>query len=379
MAELLLPRNEYEICELFEDLLFMRTEKFSFSQTEPREDKYRLSEKGLEAISKIGVLNRIFRRWFQTTWGWNTWSRQFEGETPRQELSNLYSDFTKGRAMFSVELRKENNVWKVVPHLFFEKEMGRGNNFFLYGLREAERKKGKILKPNFDPGFRDFLQRLFNAEEKLKKLKSYSPPSSQKEKYWRIFWLQAGPSLVFSISLDLSKKDLVPLGVMFQDCLEEFIHFQGTALDDFISVDELVFEFWRILQKSDQRLLPFEVMTTKEEKVLSRLLSQKKSVYSLAVFYSLGMALDEKILFPIDRYFGSAEIVWTDKASFLQTLAVTIELGNKGFKMPPSAGKNKEKSVLWIMGLEDTVFDVMRSWFALPTSFRLLEPVLKYF
>ena len=63
MPELIIPRNEKELCEIFEVLLFMDTEKFPYFEQEKSDDKYKMNKEDISLLNKTGALNRIFRRW----------------------------------------------------------------------------------------------------------------------------------------------------------------------------------------------------------------------------------------------------------------------------------------------------------------------------
>ena len=57
-----LPRNEYEMCGFFEDLLFMKIEKFSPELgSESEKLKLRLTDKDTTLLDKTGIL----RKWCQ--------------------------------------------------------------------------------------------------------------------------------------------------------------------------------------------------------------------------------------------------------------------------------------------------------------------------
>ena len=57
------PRDEHWLCELFEDLLFMRTEEFMSKEDQKESKEYRLSERELQNLNELGIVNRIFRKW----------------------------------------------------------------------------------------------------------------------------------------------------------------------------------------------------------------------------------------------------------------------------------------------------------------------------
>lgn len=327
--DFILPRNEYELCELFEDLFLMKTEKFLSTLGRRDDALFRFSEKGLKIIESSGIINKIFRRWFQTTWGDENWSTHFAGETPRQELSRLYPELNTGSAFLSVDLIKRGSNWAIEPTL--------------------------DLKRN--------------------------PP---REKEWKLFWKEAGERIVFNIVLDLPNPELTEIAQECQIYLNEFVLGQGCGIDDFLGVDKLTNGFWNIMRRHDRRLLSYENLVSQNERKLSQNAKNPSELYSMLVFFNLGVALDEHLLCPADRYFGCAEMVWTDKMNFLGSFGRTIELANNELKMPPIKGvlenarENPSLKKL-IENMEDLNFNIMRLWFAPPTSFRFLDSARQHF
>ena len=379
MTELVFPRNEKEMCELFEDLLFMRTEKFSDFPKSEGDEKYKITEQGLALLAKRGVINRIFRRWFQTTWGWRNWTDHFEGETPRQELNAWYPDFSEGRMMLSVEMVRKEGDWKIEPRLFKVADLKEGP--VVFGIQETQKQKnGKILTPpSYDPGFRAFGKYLHTVEEYAKKVKSYSPPLSREETYWKLFVFQVGPQLVARMPLNLPQKSRMKLSVIFHEYLDSCFLSQSSKLDDFLSIDTIISDLWNILRAHDKKLLDYGTMNPEDEEDIAQHLHERGYLYSTRAFYLLGHLFDELILFPLDRYFNSVEIVWTSKENFLGSFATTIELLNNNLKLPKMEYHDKtEKKAAEFMNLDDTALVLERLWFAPPTCFRLLPVTQQY-
>lgn len=379
------PRDEFQLCEFFEDLLLMRTEKFApgaEGESKATEDRLKFSDRGLENLKRKNVINRIFRRWLQTNWGWDNWSRHFKGETPRQEISRLYNEFDAGESLLSVELSKRGDEWSIEPRIFFSQDLPQDQGFFLYGLHSSLRGTGEVFEPNFDPDFPDFQKRILKSEGVAKKLKSYSPPQSKEGTYWRLFWAQAGANLIFGSRLDLPKSDLLALSMEVQNYLDSMIASQTGSRDDFVSMDQVSHDLWNILSGYDSKLESHDEVVLKNEKDLFDKLNREdpKFLYSMVVFFNFGVVFDQTVLFPADRYFGGAEIVWTDHRNFLRSLLTTADLANKSFIFPDftkdlSEGKYAEQ----IRTMAEENLDVMRVWFSPPTYFRFLPSVLEYF
>ena len=404
MPEFIIPRDEKVLCELFGDFLFMKTEKFRGFRKERSDGKFRLNTADLRLLNKTGVVGRFFRRWFQTTWGVNTWSAFFEGETPRQELSHHYHDFADGGALLSVEMEQQEqnhsnileadrfgigtcgrNVgmtnrageWRIVPHLFLKKDFVDGG-IFTTGMRNA---KSKSLAPSFDFGFNKFAEFMIRAEKAAKSLKSYSPPENEEEKWWKLFWSQIGASLAFNIELELPPERLLKIALGLQDCMDNAVRHQGSGAGDFIEIDNLFGYLWQIITDNDKRLLSHAEMIDKNEDTMDLRMREPDYLYSTKVFYHLGHMFDEKILFPTGTYFGGAECVWTDQQNFLGAFQNTISLLKSNLAVIKGGTRlsREEKRQMDYMGIEKTALNIERTWFAPPTVFRLLPSVMRYF
>lgn len=373
-----MPRGEKELCGLFEDFLFMRTEKFPGFLKEKSDVAYKLNSDDLGLLHKTGIAGRIFRRWFQTTWGYNTWSTFFSGETPRQELGHYYPDHDDGGGLLYVEMEEWNKKWRVVPHLFLKKDIGEGGGVFTAGLKNI---KLQSSAPSFDFGFKKFAEYMLQVEKLAQSLRSYNPPANENEKWWKLFWEQAGASLAFNIQLELPPKQLIKIAFEIQKLLDYFAERQGNGAGDFIEIDNMFMYLWGVLMGNDKRLLSYAKMTDKNEKLMSSRMSESYYLYSTKIFYLLGHIFDEKILFPIDMYFGGVECVWTDHQNFLGAMInTTLLLKNDlaPLEKSPKLSAEEKRQVDYI-GIMETAFNIERTWFAPPTVFRLLPRVKRYF
>lgn len=378
MPELIMPRNEKELCGLFEDLLFMRTEKFPGFLKEKSDDDFKLNEGDLGLLRKTGITGRIFRRWFQTTWGLNSWSVFFSGETPRQELGHYYPGPLGGNALLYVEMEERNKKWRVIPRLFLKKDIGGDGGVFSAGLKNI---KLQSLAPSFDFGFKKFAEYMLQVERLAQSLRSYNPPRDEEEKWWKLFWEQIGASLAFNIQMELPPKQLIKIAFEIQKFLDYFVQQQGRGTGDFIEIDNLFAYLWDILMGNDKRLLPYALMIDKNEKIMDARMNEPGYLYSTKIFYLLGHIFDEKILFPIDVYFGGAECVWTDHQNFLGAMINTTLLLKNNLAPPKKVLKlnPEEKKQMDYLGVTETAFNIERTWFAPPTVFRLLPSVMRYF
>ena len=378
MPEFVLPRNERELCELFDNLLFMRTEKFTGFHKEKSDDAFKLNEHDIRLLHNTGITGRIFRRWFQTNWGNMDWSTFFSGETPRQELSHYYPDIGSGNALLFAEMKERNREWRTAPHLFLKKDIAEGGGVFTLGLKNI---KPRLSVPSFDLGFKKFADYMFHMEKTAQGLKSYNPPEDEEEKWWRLFWEQVGASLVFNIKLELPQEQLLNIAFKIQDCLDYFVRQQRGGAGDFIEIDNLFAYLWDILMDNDKRLLSYAEMIDKNEALMDTRMSEPDYLYSTKVFFHLGHMFDEKILFPIDMYFGGVECVWTDHQNFLGALINTTMLLKNDLAVFVDNTKlsAEEKRRMNYMSVGEIALNIECVWFAPPTVFRLLPRVTRYF
>src|SRR3989344_869442 len=381
--DFVVPRDEREMCSLFEDLLFMKTEKFV---KRPRDQSpVAISERGKTLLGNIGITSRIFRRWYQTTWGNGGNSRYFLGETPRQELSVHYPDLAGGHAYMNVELVMAEEP-KIIPHFFTKDEVKKYGGVFSMGrdvfadYAKKHQKLNRLLAPHFDPEFRHFLSNIERVGGEIIGANIMQFPQDTEARFWKIFWQDATISYALNLELDLPRKDVIEISAFFHSLFGYTVANQGNGSDDFINFDNMFQACWDILLRFDKRLLPSDEIVNLKERCgnFDALMNIKDGPYSLAIWYNLANLFDELILFPADRYFGAVECVWTDKQNFLNDLLITYELLNNNLKIKYDQGFTKEQKRFLAAGIEKKATDIYRLWFAPPTAFRFLPRALKY-
>ena len=370
-----LPRNEYEMCSFFEDLLFMRAEKFSPEPDEaPEKSELKLNDKEIALLYKTGCLNRIFRRWFQTTWLYTGNSKHFEGGTPRQELARLYPDLENGWDFISVKLKKENEEWKIIPRYFSKKWLEEEKNVFEFGLKNLKISKDKLVEPQLDCEFKVFVDWLSQAEKAAKKIRPERMKfESDFIKYLMLFFETAPSNIVLNCKMNLSPEKFGKVSWELREYLLWLFKNQPQGKDNYWDIDDVFFNCWNILRKANKNLLKYEELIDimdRVEKIGQNKLVQK----SAEVLYRLRVAFDRYFLFPLDRYFGGMEVVWTDKQTFLNELAITINLLKKNFKI-----KRDFETERKFLDIGDIAYDIRFIWFAPSTSFRFLDSIYRYF
>jgi hypothetical protein len=357
-------RDEYEICELFTDFLFNTNEVLG--------QGVGLSKEGVELLSKTGIINKIFRRWYQTTFGNVTWTQYFDGETFRQEITRNGKSFNNGKSLLLVDLVHKNNKWIIEPSVCRE------NNESIF----EQKLKQTILDDNnqsdFDSVFRleNFIRWLFELEKDAKLLNKKLPDDIF-EKYWQLFWGQVGGNITMNIGLDLPKAELLVLSSEIQDSLTVIFSEHSNQKEDFIVVDDLIRKLWSILRNFDDNLISFDKVVMDEAMSVAidpNNTKQKQYLYSEKVFFSLGVVLDQTVLYPMNWYFGVIEQVWQDKISFFSNLSVTIELLNNNLELPEIEDRHKE-TAKFFDDIANFMEDIDQVWFG-PSSFvRLLKPL----
>lgn len=366
------PRDEYQLCELFEDLLFMRTEKFLLKEDQKESEKLKLSEKEIQLLNKLGILNRIFRRWFQITWGYEGNSKHFKGETPCQELSKLYPELNQGKEYLSVKLVKQGEKWNTVPCYFSKRILEKEGGAFEYGLKNLENEKIEIVSPQFDCEFRVFVDFLRQGEKVVRKMKPEIKFENDFVKYSKLFLETAPTNLVLNCLLDLNEREFASLSFKFRNSLIQFFNSQPYGEDNYLDTDKILFQLWEILREKDKNLPTFqEIVDIKRRK--EKIEKDKNFKKAVEILHRLGVAFDRYVLFPIDRYFGGAEIVWTEQQSFFDDLAVSIMLLKKNLKIETTEAQRK------FLNIGDIAYNIRYLWFAPPTSFRLLGRIFQYF
>jgi len=369
-----LPRNEYEMCGFFEDLLFIKTEKFLPEiGPESEELKLKLTDKDAALLDKAGVLNRIFRRWFQTTWLYEGESKHFKGATPRQELTELYPDLENGWDFMSVKLTKSSEQWKVAPRYFSKKWLEEEKNVFEYGLKNLKDRKEGFVEPQLDCEFEVFIDWLSLAEKVARKISPKMKFDNDFVKYLMLFLEMAPANIILNCKMDLTKEKFGKASIELRNYIFYLFKNQARGKDNYWDIDDVFFNCWNILREVDKGLVSYKNIIDLGDRA-KRIRENKLLQKSAEVLYRLGVAFDRDFLFPLDRYFGGMEVVWSGKQAFLNELAITINLLKKNLKIERNFETEKR-----FLDIGDIAYDVRYIWFAPSTSFRFLDSIYRYF
>lgn len=368
------PRNEEELCSLFEDLLFLRVKDFS-PELEEESSEHRLSNKDIAFLNKNGILNRIFRRWSQTTFGYEGLSKHFGGETPRQELARIRPGLNEGKEYFSVNLEKVREEWKVIPHYFSSEFLKKEGGVFRYGLKNlAKSKNSSLVEPQLDIGFKTFVYLLKKVEKSKNGTRKKTDFENDFAKYWNLFLEMGASQVVLNCGIKFDKGEFNNVAKKFYNCLIYYFKQQSYGEDNYLSMDGIIFALWNVLRESNKNLPSFEEVADIKLKA-EKMKKDPQFKKAVEVFYRLSKAFDAYILFPIDRYFGLAEIVWTDKGSFFEDLGITFHLLKNNLKVENSREENGDK----YLDVNDIALDLKYIWFCPCRSFRMIGSAFQYF
>ncbi len=378
------PRSAHELCELFSMLFFGRVENFYKElSSDPKVKDTHFSKIAEKSLKDHHVINRIFRCWYQTNWLHENWAGDFDGATPRQELSASISQIGTGEAMLSVAIESKfvsqgvGESWReqleVVPRIYSRDDLKNAGGAFLYGLRELKLHKTGVVAPNFDPEFRDFAKRLRTLKTNADSLDSYTLHDMPEELvYWRLFIENAVMGILSALPVSFTTSNLHEA---HQDFVTILLGFAGIQKDGeclYISIDKLFGYFWVILSKYDKTLVPYnEIIVTNSDEVDEVKMRNPVYAHSSAVLYLLGYNFDAKFLFPADRYFNAVEIVWQNKLTFVESLSIFYYLLNNNLSMLPPPNTDKEMTAMYErfnIGSTSQHRDAM--WFNPPTCFR---------
>lgn len=375
------PRDEYEMCSLFGDLLFMRLDRDISNESHQR--GLQLNAAARQKLIGSDIINRVFRSWYQTTWGNTDWRDDFAGNTPRQELSAFRPDIGTGDALLSVALEEKilsplsgdgtgGARLEAIPRLFTRDALSVAGGAFMYGLHELEKNKRGVVAPNYDPDFRRFAQKLERVKQFAESLASYNladlPPETV---YWRLFIDHAIADVLSFLPLSLDEKPQMRLHGDMVTILMGAMGLQKDGEFDYISIDALFGYFWHAISRCDRTLLSYADVMSNSRDDIGKRMENERSAHSQAMLYRLGHAFDEHFLFPADSYWGAVEIVWQDKITFMNNLGVTLHL----LTHPRFAEKEKmsksDRKRYTMFGMEHTLNAVSGMWFNPPTCFRV--------
>lgn len=371
-----LSRNEYEMCGFFEDLLFMKMEKFSPElRPEPEEIKLKLTDDDAALLDKTGVLNRIFRRWFQTTWLYEGSSEHFRGETPRQELAKLYPDLKEGWDFISVKLIKNSGAWKIAPRYFSKKWLEEERNVFEYGFKNLKDQKNELVEPQLDCEFKVFIEWLSYTENVARKINPKMKFDNDFTKYLILFLEMTSSNIILNcgMGIDSTKEKFAKASLELRNYIFWLLKSQPRGKDKYWDIDNVFQDCWDILRKTDKDLISYRDAIDLGRRV-QKISGNKLFKKSAEVLYRFGVAFDRYFLFPLDRYFGGVEVVWTDKQAFFNELAMTINLLKNNLKIERDLKAERK-----FLDIGDIAYDIRYIWFAPSTSFRFLDSIYYYF
>ena len=336
-----------------------------------------------EFIADSGTFSRFFRRWYQTTWGTESYCDFFSGTTPRQRLEreiitgHLLDDHRifispridqnvlsegKGIAYHYYSLvystnRKDNDCCNPSP-LFTEfSSLGR---LLERGLTSNNKGVLRVSYdhywPHFHIGDKDFLSWIVKILLKMGLIEFR--PSEKRPVIGKLFLNSRGKAYFslepqdqfaafFETFLNLSIANIVEAAIsgttfskrtatedsvriaIKKEITEVF--FSATHSSDWICADKFFTDLWTILHRHfpNNLLSPrdFEGYIKNPERLEKR--EPMKSLFTKFVYYELSLGLDKHFLFPLDRYFGMAECVWTDYKNIFQDMQIYFGLTKK--------------------------------------------------
>lgn len=339
-------------------------------------------------IAESGTFNRTFRRWEQTTWLDKNWCDSFNGMTPRQYVKQNADEISQWRDMhWGISCYIDDD------YLFEEKKVALSKYVFGYSINRpfenmlylpimaefgsvekffAKSKKGVSISStgklnniyknrwyDFLCQDRDFLpwivQMLWNKgllefipsslPKKGKAVltprgKAYFSlePEDQFPTLFKYFILSAVSAVIDAIDrqifLGREKAAFTPKNkdVVSNKLLNMIT--EAAMSSRWIDVDIFLGKFWDILYELfPDRLLNNETILDMEESRSSRKYwndkEPLKTIVSEYAFYDLALAFDKYLLFPLDRYFGLVECVWTEQKQMLRDLSTYLSYAKK--------------------------------------------------
>lgn len=362
MPEFITPRDEFETCDLFEAFTFGR----GLPETEgPR--PWIIPEQYISILNKMGILNTLFRRWAQTTWGWNSWSKHFEGQTPMQELQLRYPELRDGTQSVFVHFVKRKNALYIEPFIYDEKKMGMP--LCLYRLSpEMRESNSALVEQRLDYLVADAIT-IKNSKQGIQ----FHRPATIEECI-EIFWNNAVYRLIDHSGIPVNPIDREKLAHQMKSGMELYFRLQN-GVYDYLNIDVLFEGLWNVIGMYIPNFPSHQkIMDEDEEKNITK---RGVSPRHLEMYYRFGIEFDEQILFPFDHFFGGAEIVWTDKMNIAQILLITCDLLPKLKKMSLSIGLRHSKAKLSM--ISPSILDIAHLWHAPSTCFRLKGNVYNYF
>jgi hypothetical protein len=284
-------------------------------------------------------------------------------------LSALYPDLETGHDFISAKLDKnKDGNWAAVPAYFSKKALKDGGGSAIeMGLKNLKNAgQGGLTEPQLDCEFGAFIGFLELME---KSGRSKIDFVDEFTRYLSLALIAAPANIILNSGVKLGESEFMKIVPEVSNYLNWLFTNQRKGKDDFFDFDDIFKELWSILKKTDKNLGAYGEIVAMDDKTKKKLLRQSAAFKETAeIFYRMGIAFDRYFLFPLDRYFGGVECVWTSKETFMDQMGVTIHILKS--KLDPKRDLKKEKEYL---DIGDTLFDLRYNWFAPPTAFRFLE------
>ncbi len=373
------PMDMEELIHFFESLVFLRSDESESARPAGRRKKPKLDERALRILDETHVIGRIFRHWYQVTWGNVPWHDMFYGETPRQGLAAFRDDISTGEALCTVNLsfvRPDRPI--VVARVFDSATWREYGGPFSFGCAELDANPQlSCVAPNFDPEFRTFVSDLRTARSRMGNV-PVRKRASDEETYLRLFLDLVGEKVVGPFSKG------VPEGVA-KECADEvrdifafYLSEQRAGRCDFIRYDHLSADIWRVLCRIIPDLLPQSAIENDRDA------SRKDPVYArtIGIFFKLHQIVDRRVFLPLDLYFGAVEMVWQDKETFARSFAGLYETLCRGRVEIDTFGRIPKNDhiqrELKKVDRELHINHIANMWSNPPTCFRMLDRVLAW-
>jgi hypothetical protein len=291
----------------------------------------------------------------------------------------MYPGIRQGKDYFSVNLEKQGGEWKIKPYYYTESFLKSEGGIFQYGLKKLREhgKSGKPHEPFFDAEFKEFISWLdFGNAEIVKHGEEENNVNNEFLKYWDLFFRMAPSNIVLNLQIRrLNEEEFSDMCFAIKEFLITCFSSQPAGYQSYIDYDEAFGGLWETVRMFDNELLSYgDLMNaTRNAKGIENFKKDAKLKKSIECMHSLGILFDRYILFPIERYFNGAELVWTDHDIFLQDLSATM-LTLKG-KLTHDLSALEDGDFL------DTLdpYDLKYMWFIPCTAFRLTGEIFKYF
>jgi len=335
-----------------------------------------------EVIADSGTFSRFFRRWYQTTWGKERYCDFFNGTTPRQRLEK---EITAARLLNGKHIFINPRINEDIL------SQDKGIAYYYYSLAYSTRKQdddyiplpifteftllARLLEnglssnnkgilrasyrdywPAFHLGDKDLL--VWVVEILLNMGLLEFRPSERKPVLGKLFLNSKGKAYFsldpqdqitafFDAFMELAVNNITSAAIngaifnkrqIVEDAVRiaikkdlKTIFISSLRSSDWIYVDVLFDNLWAILHKHfpNKLLSPKDFAGYIEKPKYWESKEPIKSIFTKSVYYEVGLGFDRHLLFPMDRYFGLAECVWTDDQNILQDIQTYLGLARE--------------------------------------------------